>query len=83
MANISCYRYVWRIVGSDNLYFKIITGTPEDFSLFEESLLQSPDIVVVSVAREYLHEYDLSKISVLESIYTSQSETETETKNNK
>ncbi|UPW41391.1 hypothetical protein [Dipodfec virus UA06Rod_17] len=81
MTNVVCYRYVWRIVGSDNLYFKIITGTQEDFSTFEESILHSPDVEIVSLAREYLHEYDLTKMSVLESIYSSQAKDQIENEN--
>lgn len=60
------YRYIWKIKGSSNLNFKIVTDTLEGLLDFEKKLLSLEDIE--SAGKEYLHEYDCSKIGVFTSL---------------
>lgn len=61
------YRYMWKCEGSDNVNFKIVSEPLEGIEEFEKALLNVEGIVRVS--REYLHEYDVSKLGVFEKIF--------------
>lgn len=61
------YRYMWKIKSSESINFKIVTDTEDGLMLFEEALLKLDGIV--SCAKEYLHEYDCSKLGVFEKIF--------------
>lgn len=63
---IYTYRYMWRIVGSDSVYFKVVTDTPEGIDQFEAALKSTAGIL--SIAREYLHEIDCSRLGIFEKI---------------
>lgn len=63
---VYCYRYMWKLNDSDKICFKIVTDIEEGLSSFEQSLLSLDN--VVNIAREYLHQYDISKIGVFEPI---------------
>lgn len=68
------YRYMWRVTGSDNLNFKIVTDTIEGLKVFEANLLAVEGLEVCG--KEYLHEYDCSKIGVFETLKKSDKEVE-------
>lgn len=62
------YRYMWTVKSvPDKVQCKIVTDVDEGFSLFEKNLLTSvPDIL--NLGREYLCEYDFTKVGVFESL---------------
>lgn len=60
------YRYVWKIEGSSTLNFKIVSDIDEGFKLFEKELLSLPGIE--RCAKEYLHEYDCTKIGKFDTL---------------
>lgn len=60
------YRYMWKNKDSESINFKIVSDVLAGLASFEEQLKSFPD--VESIAREYLHEYDCSKIGVFEPI---------------
>lgn len=64
---IYTYRFMWRLSGSDNICFKIVTDTSEGLKQFEDSLLKLENIELAG--KEYLHEYDCSKLGLFESIF--------------
>lgn len=68
------YRYMWRLVDSENVNFKIVSDTVEGLKLFESNLLS--DEAVVVCGKEYLHEYDCSKIGLFETLKTVEKEGE-------
>lgn len=63
---IYTYRYMWRVVGSDSVYFKVVTDTVEGLEQFENVLKST--VGILSIAREYLHEIDCSRMGVFEKI---------------
>lgn len=63
---IFTYRYVWRLKGSETLNFKIVTDTEKGLLEFEDKLFSIPEIE--SCGKEYLHEYEVSKIGVFVSL---------------
>lgn len=65
--SIVTVRYMWRVLNSENVMFKIVTDTVEGHSLFVNELLKIPDLI--SAGSEYLHEYDCSRVGVFEKIY--------------
>lgn len=65
-VSIFSYRYMWQTEGDESVNFKIHTDTCEGLKSFEDNLLLLPGIK--NVAKEYLHEYDCSKIGVFEPI---------------
>lgn len=65
--HIFTYRYMWRVEGSNQIQFKIVTDTANGLKQFEENLLKLPDLILAG--KEYLHELDVSLISQVEQIY--------------
>lgn len=63
---IYCYRYMWQIDGNNRVNFKIVTDTVDGLNLFENNLKSLDG--VKNIAKEYLHEYDCSKIGVFEPV---------------
>lgn len=61
------YRYMWKLKDNSSINFKIVTDTSDGLKFFEDSLKSLDNLE--SVAKEYLHEYDCSKIGVFESVY--------------
>lgn len=64
---IFSYRYMWRFTGSENIQFKIVTDTIQGLEKFEDELFKLDNLE--SVGKEYLHEYDCSKIGLFEKIF--------------
>lgn len=64
------YRYVWKTSKSDSLSFKIVSDVSEGLTQFESSLLALPDLI--TCVKEYLHEYDCSKVGYCEKIFNSE-----------
>lgn len=65
------YRYMWRYVGSDSINFKIVSDTPEGHVQFQKLIIEelSTHGDLLSVVREYLHEYDCSKVGLISNLY--------------
>lgn len=60
------YRYMWKIKGSSQVNFKIVSDIEDGLKEFENSLLSVEN--VEKVAREYLHEYDCSLIGKFDTL---------------
>lgn len=67
---IFTYRYFWKFIDSSEFCVKIVSDTAEGVAEFETRLLSLPNLD--RVGREYLHEFDVSKMTRLETIYDSQ-----------
>lgn len=65
--HIYCFRYMWRVEGSDQIRFKIVTDTLDGLKLFDEQLLNLPGLILAG--REYLHELDVSRLAQVEQLY--------------
>lgn len=65
---IYSYRYMWRVDGSDSVNFKIVTDTLEGLAFFEDSLKSSVDNLV-AFGKEYLCQYNCSKIGLFDTIF--------------
>lgn len=65
-VRVFCYRYMWQVEGNESVNFKIVTDTSEGLSLFEDNLKKLDS--VKNIAKEYLHEYDCSKIGLFEPV---------------
>lgn len=70
------YRYMWRLKDSatdlehrGKICFKIVSDVLEGLKSFEDSLISSCGDDLFSFGKEYLHEYDVSKVGVFESLY--------------
>lgn len=61
------YRYSWILEGSESINFKIVSDVEEGLLSFEKALFKLPNLC--SVGKEYLHEYDSSKIGFFEKIF--------------
>lgn len=61
------FRYMWRVEGDNHLQFKMVTDTASGLEQFEKSLLELPGLTLAG--REYLNEFDVSRIAVLEKFY--------------
>lgn len=66
------YRYMWTDVEKpDKVCFKLITDTEEGLKLFEKNLVASFKVgQVVHIGREYVSEFDVSKLGVFENLDT-------------
>lgn len=64
---IKTIRCMWSLKKSTTVNFKIITDTDEGIKLALNSICALKDIDKVAV--EYLHEYDVSKIGVCQSVF--------------
>lgn len=64
---IFTFRFMWKLVGADTVNFKIVTDTEAGLKQFEEALLKIENLE--GVGKEYLHEYDVSKLAVFQNIY--------------
>lgn len=60
------YRYMWKCLGNDSIKFKIVTDTLEGILEFEKCLLCLENLD--TCGKEYLHEYDCSKIGLFVSL---------------
>lgn len=65
-VKVFCYRYMWQVDGNDSVNFKIVTDTADGLNLFESNLKKVDGIK--NIAKEYLHEYDCSRIGVFETV---------------
>lgn len=64
---VYCYRYMWTVGNSRNVNFRIVTDVPEGLSQFEKNLIsQVPNLS--TFGREYLCEYDSSKLVHVENL---------------
>lgn len=61
------YRFMWRLKGSDNINFKIITDTKAGIADFEDKIKQLPELH--SAAKEYINEYDIELICKADTFY--------------
>lgn len=61
------YRYMWKVDSSENVNFKIVSDTQEGVDAFEKALLSVDGLV--SCAKEYLHQYDVSRVGVFEKVF--------------
>lgn len=69
MDKIYTYRYMWKYVDSDKINIKIVSDVLSGLEAFEKALLSSELVPSVELlGREYLHEYDVSKIGVFETL---------------
>lgn len=66
------YRYMWKNKGSSQICFKIVSDIDSGLKSFEEQLLALDNLE--SCAKEYLHEYDCSKVGVFEKIFEKEGE---------
>lgn len=58
---IFCYRYLWKIKGSESINVKIVSDVRAGLDAFEKVLLELPDLE--SCGKEYVCEYDCNLIS--------------------
>lgn len=64
---IYSYRYMWRVSdNSEGICFKVVTDTLQGLEEFEKALLSLDNLT--DCAKEYLHEYDCSKIGIVFSL---------------
>lgn len=68
------FRYMWKIKGNTSVNFKIISDVLSGVQAFEDTLLRLENLD--GCAREYLHEYDVSRVGVFEKIFDSPSNLE-------
>ncbi|QXN75101.1 hypothetical protein [Microvirus mar26] len=61
------YRYMWKLLGSSDINFKIVTDTDTGHSAFIDQIKGLNNLE--SAAREYLHEYDTTKIAVVDTFF--------------
>lgn len=61
------YRYMWKLKGSENVNFKIVSDTVAGLEAFEVELLKLDNLE--SAGKEYLHEYDVSCVGRFDSIF--------------
>lgn len=69
--HIYSIRYMWKILGSTSVNFKIITDTEDSLKAFEKAVLDLSGLE--SFGKEYLHEYDVSRVGVFEKIFSKES----------
>lgn len=60
-------RYMWKLVSSDSISFKIVTDTLQGFEEFEKAVLALEGLE--SFGYEYLHEYDCAQIGIFNSLF--------------
>lgn len=66
---IFTYRYMWTLKGdTSRVNFKIISDTLEGHNSFISSLFNSFADKLDKVSREYLHEYNVSKLGIFEPV---------------
>lgn len=66
-TKVYSFRYMWKLVGSDTINFKIITDVKHGLILFEKSILALDNLE--SFGKEYLHEYDCTQVGKFVSIF--------------
>lgn len=76
IKNVTTYRYMWKVAGQDTINFKIVSDIDEGHSVFIENLKKIPDLE--SAGKEYLHEYNPTKIGLFESIVSPENFVEVE-----
>lgn len=67
MQTIFCIRYMWKIKGDNSIKYKIVTDLAEGQTAFEDALKALPDLE--KATREYLSEFDCSKLGVVDKIF--------------
>ncbi|WGL31099.1 hypothetical protein [Dipodfec virus UOA04_Rod_718] len=63
-----CYRYVWKVKGQETLNFRIVTDTEDGLQQFADQIIQEFGDLE-RLGREYVCEYDVSKLCLLEPLY--------------
>lgn len=75
---IYVYRYMWRSSSDDEfknkVCIKVVADTLEGLKSFESALISQYGDKLDSFAREYLHEYDVEKISIVDTLYRKEGE---------
>lgn len=66
-TRLYCVRVMFKFVDKDFINFKIITDTDPGIRQFVDSLKKLDNID--SIAYEYLHEYDTSRLGILNEIF--------------
>ncbi|UPW41999.1 hypothetical protein [Dipodfec virus RodF1_43] len=69
-----CYRYVWKEKGQETLNFRIVTDTEDGLQKFADQIIQEFGDLE-RLGREYVCEYDVSKLCLLEPLYGVETET--------
>lgn len=72
------YRYMWKVSGNDSVCVKVVTDLPAGHDLVVKAILNIEGLE--SAAREYLHEFDVSRIGQVVSL--KENDQKKEVKNN-
>lgn len=67
MSKVFAFRYLWTAEDKpDSICMKMVTDTEKGLEEFETALKALPGIK--KIAKEYLHEYDCSRVGVIDCV---------------